>query len=56
MIGRPLCPLPTRYRTSCTLRETDSQLTDLVSKLAEHVQFSGRKVLYKWLDWTRLDW
>jgi hypothetical protein len=37
-------------------RETEPKLADLVSKLREHVQFDGRRVLYTWIGGTRRDW
>jgi GNAT superfamily N-acetyltransferase len=36
--------------------ETEPKLTDLVHRLAEHVEFDGRKVLYTWIGGTRRDW
>ena len=37
-------------------RETDTKLKDLVSRLAECVQFDGRRILYSWIGGTRGDW
>ena len=37
-------------------RETEPKLADLVSRLADCVQFDGRKVLYSWIGGTRRDW
>jgi hypothetical protein len=37
-------------------RETDPKLMDLVARLKDVVEFSGRKVLYSWVGGTRRDW
>ena len=36
--------------------ETEPKLTDLVSRLRDHVAFDGRRVLYTWIGGTRRDW
>jgi len=54
----PAMIVPVAYRVSHELRahETDPQLVDLVSRLAGHVSFDGRRVLYSWIGGTRRDW
>jgi GNAT superfamily N-acetyltransferase len=36
--------------------EREPKLIDLVTRLREHVQFDGRRVLYTWIGGTRRDW
>ena len=50
--------VPVSYKVSHELREneTDPKLADLVARLYDVVEFSGRKILYNWLGATRLDW
>jgi hypothetical protein len=50
--------VPVSYKVSHELREheTDPKLVDLVDRLRDVVEFSGRKVLYNWLGATRMDW
>ncbi|HEV3057713.1 MAG TPA: hypothetical protein VGY48_05670 [Vicinamibacterales bacterium] len=36
--------------------ETEPKLVDLMHRLHEHVQFTGRRVLYTWIGGTRRDW
>ena len=38
------------------LHESEPKLVDLVARLADSVQFDGRKVLYSWIGGTRRDW
>jgi hypothetical protein len=38
------------------LHENEPKLVDLVARLADCVQFEGRKVLYSWIGGTRRDW
>ena len=38
------------------LSETDPTLMDLVHRLSNFVEFSGRRVLYTWVGGTRRDW
>jgi hypothetical protein len=54
----PAMIVPVAYRVSHELRaqEIDPPLADLVSRLAGHVWFDGRKVLYSWIGGTRRDW
>ena len=50
--------VPVSYKVSHELREheTDPKLVDLVDRLRDVVEFSGRKILYNWLGATRMDW
>jgi len=36
--------------------ETEPKLIDLVHRLQDYVQFTGRRVLYTWIGGTRRDW
>jgi hypothetical protein len=36
--------------------ETDEKLKDLVDRLGDTIDFSGRRILYNWLGATRRDW
>ena len=49
---------PVAYKVSHELcaDETDPNLTDLVTRLADCVEFENRKVLYSWIGGTRRDW
>jgi GNAT superfamily N-acetyltransferase len=38
------------------VHENEPKLVDLVARLADSVQFDGRKVLYSWIGGTRRDW
>jgi hypothetical protein len=38
------------------LSETEQKLVDLVNRLSDYVEFSGRRVLYTWVGGTRRDW
>ncbi len=38
------------------LHESEPKLVDLVARLANSVEFDGRKVLYSWIGGTRRDW
>jgi hypothetical protein len=50
--------VPVSYRVSheVTMQETDADLVDLVGRLHEVVNFTGRRILYNWLGATRFDW
>jgi hypothetical protein len=50
--------VPVSYKVSHELRasEDDPKLADLVARIGDVVEFSGRKILYNWLGATRLDW
>lgn len=37
-------------------RETEPKLADLVARLAGHIVFDDRKILYNWIGGTRSDW
>ena len=54
----PSTVVPVSYKVSHELRaeETDPKLADLVGRLADAVEFRGRRILYNWLGATRLDW
>ena len=50
--------VPVAYKIVHEVRakELEPKLADLVSRLADCVQFEGRKVLYSWIGGTRRDW
>jgi hypothetical protein len=50
--------VPVAYKIVHEVRakEQEPKLADLVSRLADCVQFEGRKVLYSWIGGTRRDW
>ena len=54
----PATVVPVSYKVSHELRkdESDPKLADLVARLSDILEFSGRKILYNWLGATRLDW
>lgn len=54
----PALFIPVSYKVSHELRvrETEPKLRDLVERLVDHVDFSGRRVLYSWIGGTRSDW
>ena len=54
----PATVVPVSYKVSHELRavEDDPSLIDLVDRLRDVVDFSGRKILYNWLGATRKDW
>ncbi len=54
----PSIVVPVSYKVSHQLLEdeTDPKLADLVSRLRDVVDFSGRRILYNWLGATRMDW
>jgi hypothetical protein len=54
----PATMIPVSYKVSHELRleETEGKLRDLVERLLEHVDFSGRRILYSWIGGTRSDW
>ena len=54
----PSTIVPVSYKVSHELRddEDDPDLLDLVARLADVVEFSGRRILYNWLGATRRDW
>jgi GNAT superfamily N-acetyltransferase len=49
---------PVSYKVAheITMNETEPKLVDLVSRLHQHVEFPGRRVLYTWIGGTRRDW
>src|SRR5471032_2276571 len=54
----PTVIVPVSYKVSHELYEdeTDPHLADLVSRVRDVVNFSGRRILYNWLGATRKDW
>lgn len=58
MPDEPSLMVPVSYKVSHELRlnETDPKLRDLVERLVDHVDLSGRRVLYSWIGGTRNDW
>ena len=54
----PTTIVPVAYKVSHELREEeiDPKLADLVIRLQDVIEFSGRKILYNWLGATRHDW
>jgi GNAT superfamily N-acetyltransferase len=50
--------VPVSFKVAHEIRvpETEPKLGDLVDRLREEVQFSGRRVLYSWIGGTRRDW
>jgi hypothetical protein len=50
--------VPVSFKVAHEIRvpETEPKLGDLVDRLREEVQFTGRRVLYSWIGGTRRDW
>jgi hypothetical protein len=50
--------LPVSYKVCHELRpaEHEPKLADLVGRLAGHVDFANRRILYSWIGGTRSDW
>ena len=50
--------VPVSYKVVHELRadETEPRLRDLVGRVADRVQFDGRRILYSWIGGTRRDW
>src|SRR5262245_12607044 len=50
--------VPVAFKVVHELRavEAEPKLKDLVARLADCVEFDGRKVLYSWIGGTRRDW
>jgi GNAT superfamily N-acetyltransferase len=50
--------VPVSFKVAHEIRvpETEPKLIDLVNRLRNEVQFSGRRVLYSWIGGTRRDW
>jgi hypothetical protein len=50
--------VPVSFKVAHEIRvgETEPKLADLVSRLRDHVQFDGRRILYTWIGGTRRDW
>ena len=49
-------PVSFKVAHEITMRETEPKLVDLVSRLHEHVEFPGRRIIYTWIGGTRRDW
>lgn len=54
----PDTELPVAFKVGHELRlhETNLQLADLVYRLGDAVNFSGRKIFYSWIGGTRKEW
>jgi hypothetical protein len=50
--------VPVSYKVGHEIRqnETEPKLVDLVGRLSESIEFSGRRILYSWIGGTRRDW
>ena len=50
--------VPVSFKVAHEIRtsEDEPKLTDLVTRLRDHVQFDGRRILYTWIGGTRRDW
>src|SRR5437867_2748462 len=50
--------VPVSFKVAHEIRmpETEPKLVDLMHRLSDNVQFSGRRVLYTWIGGTRRDW
>ena len=50
--------IPVAYKIGHELRakETDLKLSDLVSQLADVVEFQNRRIFYSWIGGTRAEW
>ena len=49
-------PVSFKVAHEITMYETEPKLVDLVARLRDYIQFSGRRVLYTWIGGTRRDW
>jgi GNAT superfamily N-acetyltransferase len=54
----PSCVVPVSFKVGHEIyaQERDPKLTDLVHRLADAVDFNGRRVFYSWIGGTRSDW
>lgn len=54
----PTAVVPVSFKVAHEIRigETEPKLFDLVNRLADSIQFDGRRVLYTWIGGTRRDW
>jgi hypothetical protein len=54
----PSLELPVSFKVGHELRqnETNVQLADLVHRLRDAVDFSGRRIFYSWIGGTRKEW
>ncbi len=50
--------VPVSFKVAHEIRqgEAEPKLGDLVDRLADYVQFDGRRILYTWIGGTRRDW
>ncbi len=50
--------VPVSYKVAHEIRSREDipKLADLVTRLRDHVDFDGRKILYTWIGGTRRDW
>jgi len=50
--------VPVSFKVAHEIRmpENEPKLVDLMHRLSDYVQFSGRRVLYTWIGGTRRDW
>jgi hypothetical protein len=50
--------VPVSYKVGHEIRqhETDPKLADLKVRLADSINFDGRRILYSWIGGTRRDW
>jgi GNAT superfamily N-acetyltransferase len=50
--------VPVSFKVAHEVRvpETEPKLVDLMHRLSDNVQFTGRRVLYTWIGGTRRDW
>jgi GNAT superfamily N-acetyltransferase len=51
-----IVPVSFKVAHEVGLSETEQKLVDLVNRLSDYVEFSGRRVLYTWVGGTRRDW
>jgi GNAT superfamily N-acetyltransferase len=54
----PTSVVPVSFKVAHEIRigESEPKLFDLVNRLADSIQFDGRRVLYTWIGGTRRDW
>ena len=49
-------PVSFKVAHEIVVGEAEPKLADLVTRLSDHVQFDGRRILYTWIGGTRRDW
>jgi GNAT superfamily N-acetyltransferase len=54
----PSAVVPVSFKVAHEIKapETEPKLVDLMHRLHDYVQFTGRRVLYTWIGGTRRDW